>query len=317
MDFKEFKSSFEFIPVKEYPNEVQANPVVSVCVQTYNHENYIRSCLDSILDQKTDFKFEIIISEDQSSDKTRDICIQYAKKHPEKIKLYLNSRENNIKVDGDPTGNFTTLYNLYSAKGKYIAFCEGDDFWNDPLKLQKQYNFMETHSSYSLCYHDYEIVNDFGQIINSDKANPLKKDLKEEELLYPFIHPATLTIFFRSYFKVFPQHITEVLTFDVFLYTLLGDKGQGKYLKDIAPARYRIHNKGLWSERNIEDKLKAKINTYNKISKYYLIQDKKDTSREFQKRIFKLNRYLLYLSFKKLNIRKLIKYLLLLIKFRI
>lgn len=315
MDFKEFKLKFEIIPVTEYPNEIQTNPIVSVCVQTYNHEDYIKPCLDSILEQKTTFKFEIIISEDESCDKTRDICIQYAIKHPTKIKLYLNSRNNNIKVDGEPTGNFTTLYNMYSANGKYIAICEGDDFWNDPFKLQKQYEFMEAQSNYSICYHDFNIVNRDNHIINSDKANPLRKDLKKDELLIPFTHPASLTIFFRNYFKIYPRHITEILTFDVFLYTLLGEKGAGKYLSQIDPSSYRVHDKGIWSERNLEEKLKTKINTYNKISQYYITQGKKDTSIKFQKRIFKLYGYLLYLSFKKIQVGKFIKYLLILIKF--
>jgi glycosyltransferase involved in cell wall biosynthesis len=301
MNFIEFKSKFERFPVQEYPNKVLTNPLVTVCIQTYNHENYIKSCIESILEQKTNFNYEIIISEDESDDKTRDICIQYAIKYPEKIKLFLNSRKNNIKVDGNSTGNFTALYNLYSAKGKYIAFCEGDDYWNDPLKLQLQFDFMEANPLYSICYHNYNIVNTSGQLIKSDKANPLKIDLKVEELQYPFIHPATLTIFFHNTFREFPEAMTEVITLDVFLYTLLGLKGPGKYLQYIAPSSYRVHDKGLWSNRRLEDKLIAKINTYNKINKYYLTEGKKENTVNFRKRIFKLQYYLLYLSIKKIQ----------------
>ena len=85
--------------------------------------------------------FEILVGEDASSDGTRDVCIAYAKKYPKKIKLFLHSRENNIRVYGKPTAKFNSAYNSYNAKGKYIAICEGDDFWTDPLKLQKQVDF--------------------------------------------------------------------------------------------------------------------------------------------------------------------------------
>src|SRR5690606_4409195 len=115
------------------------NPVVSVCVQTYQHAPYIRECLDSILMQKTDFPFEILLGEDESSDGTREICIEYAEKFPDKIKLFLHRRENNIQIFGYPTGRFNFLTNLYSSNGKYIAICEGDDYWTDSDKLQKQY----------------------------------------------------------------------------------------------------------------------------------------------------------------------------------
>ena len=75
------------------------NPVVSVCVQAYQHESYIHDCIQSILSQKTNFKFEILIGEDQSSDKTRDICKDYAKKYPKVIRLFLHNRENNIRIN--------------------------------------------------------------------------------------------------------------------------------------------------------------------------------------------------------------------------
>ena len=117
----EFIRKYQKVPVKEYQNRVPKQPLVSVCVQTYNHAPYIKDTLEGILMQKTDFPFEILLGEDESTDGTRDICIEYAKKHPDKIKLYLHSRENNIKINGTPTGRFNFIYNLIHAKGKYIA----------------------------------------------------------------------------------------------------------------------------------------------------------------------------------------------------
>ena len=99
---KYFKVAVENYPYKETKNP----PLVSVCVQTYNQENYIANCIESILVQLTDFDFEIVIGDDDSTDRTRDICIEYAKKHPEKIRLILHKRENVITIKGEPIGRF-------------------------------------------------------------------------------------------------------------------------------------------------------------------------------------------------------------------
>ncbi|MEX0609591.1 MAG: glycosyltransferase [Balneolaceae bacterium] len=159
MNFQAFKEKYEKVPVEHYPHNVDSTPVVSVCVQTYSHETYIKECLEGILKQETDFPFEILLGEDASTDGTREICIEYAKKYPDKIRLFLHHRENNIQIGGQPSGRFNFLYNLYSARGKYIALCEGDDCWTDPLKLQRQVEFMEENEEFSGCFTNYRIVN--------------------------------------------------------------------------------------------------------------------------------------------------------------
>lgn len=150
MTFDEFKRKYEKVQVEEYPNSVPEDPVVSVCVHTYQHEPYIRECLDSIIMQETEFPFEILLGDDASTDGTREICIEYAEKYPEKIKLFLHNRANNIYIGSAPSGRFNFLYNLYSAKAEFLATCEGDDYWTDPLKLQKQYNAIVANKSVSL-----------------------------------------------------------------------------------------------------------------------------------------------------------------------
>ena len=146
------------VPVKEVANNVSPKPLVSVCVQTYQHHDFIEMCLNSILSQRTKFDFEIIVGEDQSTDGTRDICIRYAIDHSDQIRLFLHDRRNNIRIDGKPTGRFNFLYNLMMAKGKYVAICEGDDYWTDPDKLQKQVDFLEANSEFSICYTDAEVI---------------------------------------------------------------------------------------------------------------------------------------------------------------
>lgn len=138
------------------------NPLVSVCIQTYNHEKYIKECLDSILLQKTNFDFEIILGEDDSNDATRQICIDYANKHKNKIRLFLRDRETTQLKDKNGTllRRLNGIFTRMTAKGKYIALCEGDDYWTDPLKLQKQVDFMENNKDYSACFTNATIVNE-------------------------------------------------------------------------------------------------------------------------------------------------------------
>ena len=154
MIFKEFKQQYQKVPVEHYPHKVKNKPLVSVCVMTYQHKKYIKDCLDGILMQKTDFPFEILLGEDASTNGTREICLEYAKKYSDKIRLFLHKRENNIKYNGNPSGKFNFLYNLFNSKAKYIALCEGDDYWNDPRKLQKQVDILEKNNDLAMCTHE-------------------------------------------------------------------------------------------------------------------------------------------------------------------
>lgn len=121
------------------------NILVSIVCITYNHEPYLRKALDGFLMQETDFSVEIILAEDCSTDGTRTICEEYAAKYPDKINYIF--RDHNVGY------NENEFEAMCAAKGKYIAYCEGDDYWTDPLKLQKQVDFLESHPEYSVCWH--------------------------------------------------------------------------------------------------------------------------------------------------------------------
>ena len=124
-------------------------PLVSISCITYNHAPYIRECLEGFLMQKTNFPFEILIHDDASTDGTADIIREYEAKYPDIIKpIYQTENQYSKGVR-----RINELYNFSRAQGKYIALCEGDDFWTDPNKLQIQFDFMESHPDYSLCMH--------------------------------------------------------------------------------------------------------------------------------------------------------------------
>lgn len=127
---------------------IQDNPLVSICCIAYNQENYIRETLDGFLMQKTTFSFEIIVHDDASNDKTPNIIKEYADKYPDKFVTILQD-ENQWSKGG---GSIFARFVFPRAKGKYIALCEGDDYWTDPLKLQKQVDFLEENQEYSLVH---------------------------------------------------------------------------------------------------------------------------------------------------------------------
>lgn len=158
MNFQEFKTKYQKVEPEEFFNTLNVNPLVNVCVQTYQHAGYIRKCLDGILMQNTDFSFHILLGEDESTDGTREICKAYAARYPDKIRLFLHNRLNNIEINDNPTGRFNFIYNLYQSTGEYIAFCDGDDYWTDPLKLQKQVDFLRNHATSKICFTSNEYL---------------------------------------------------------------------------------------------------------------------------------------------------------------
>lgn len=138
---------------------------VSVLCLAYNHEKYIRKTLEGFVSQKTDFKFEVIVNDDASTDNTAAIIREFEKKYPDIIKpIYQTENQFSKKI------KITDTYFLPRAKGKYIAFCEGDDFWCDETKLQKQFNIMESDSSLSMCVHKVQCI--YADSRKSEKVIP-------------------------------------------------------------------------------------------------------------------------------------------------
>ena len=145
-------------------------PLVSICCLTFNHEAFIRECLDGFLMQQTSFGVEILIHDDASTDNTADIIREYEAKYPDRIfPLY----ENENKYSHGYKGRMDIVFNYARARGKYIASCEGDDYWTDPLKLQKQVNFMEEHPEYSVCFHRCRHLNTYTGDIADDHCSRL------------------------------------------------------------------------------------------------------------------------------------------------
>lgn len=185
------KEDFEYLdPLKMMP---QSDPVVSVLVLAYNHGPYIRSCIESILHQRTSFPFEVVIGEDCSTDDTRRIVLEYSLAHPQVIRLITS--ENNVGVQE----NVRRIES--AARGKYIAYCEGDDYWHMPEKLEQQVNYLDENSDYVLVHSDFRTSNvDTGALIPRSLGLGEKMDDSQafNDILRGHRIVTTLTVCVRS-----------------------------------------------------------------------------------------------------------------------
>ncbi|MBZ9631477.1 glycosyltransferase [Salegentibacter sp. LM13S] len=285
MNFSQFKILFEKKKVFEYPGKIQQPPLVSVCIQTYNQALFIEKSLDAILSQKTNFKYELLLGDDDSLDGTREICIDYAKKYPEKIRLFLHHRENNISIASKPTGIFNSLYNLFSSRGEFIAYCDGDDVWTDEYKLQKQVDYLLANPKTSFTYHEVNLIDEKGENISKKEDIEIsERDFTSTELQHALIQPPISTWCFRNLIDDIPLEFTKTFNGDNFWMSLLGNYGDGKYLSDIKPSFYRIHSRAMWSSIERPLQLKSKFNTYSYLSQYYKRKKNKKLSRYFKVR---------------------------------
>ncbi len=149
------------------PEKLCAHPVVSVHMITYNHEPYIRQAIEGVMMQKTDFEFELVIGEDCSQDRTREICFEYQKKYPEKIRV-LWWHQNVSKFGGNGRRNRA------HCRGEFLAFCEGDDYWTDPLKLQKQVDVLRKHAEAGLCFGLADSTNQVtGEVVHGEPLSDM------------------------------------------------------------------------------------------------------------------------------------------------
>lgn len=147
-----FSYSQEYLGESKPINQI--TPLVSVCLPTFQHVEFIEKCLDSVLAQVTDFPFEILIGEDDSTDGTREICYRYADKYPDKIRLMLGNSETKMIRNGKKIGRLNHL-NLYAkARGKFICICDGDDYWTNDHKLQLQADLLNKYPDASICLTD-------------------------------------------------------------------------------------------------------------------------------------------------------------------
>lgn len=234
---------------------------VSVVMITYNHSAYIKQAIESILSQKTDFEFELVISNDKSTDDTDAIIKETIASNPNghKVKYY----NNEINLGMMPN----SVAALEKASGKYIALCEGDDYWCDDQKLSIQVEFLEANPDFSICFHNVYLLTD----TEMKEDNPRKripevstiKDLAKNN----YIHTPSV-VYRNNLFGELPQYFSEAPIGDYFLHMLNAQHGKIKYIDKLMSV-YRIHNTSYWSSKKDAEQRVIMINFLTKLKTYF------------------------------------------------
>lgn len=242
--------------------------VVSVLCITYNQEKYIGKAIESFINQKTDFKYEILINDDASTDKTAEIIKEYQKMHPDKIRAFIQT-ENLFSRGINPTD---VIYR--QSKGKYIAMCEGDDFWVDCNKLKKQIDFLEKNEDYALCTHAAYMAKESGKYSEKLVIRPFtySGEITTEQVLERWLFPTCSLVYRKSCRpEIENPYRGDCRSGDFALTTYIALHGKVYYMDELMGAyRYQSVGSITWGrKKNIS-------NVINDNNKYIAMLDRLD-----------------------------------------
>ena len=232
---------------------------VSVWMSAYNHGKYISRCLDSVLMQKTDFDFEIVIGEDCSADDTREIVKDYADRFPDKVKPFFP--EKNIGMMQMDVATFSR------CRGEYLALLNGDDEWTDENKLQIQADLLDSESDASMCYHRSFVIDEMSGQEWETEFTGIGNELPVEKLFHGFNPIMTASVMCRNPGKL-PDWYEDVPYGDMPLYLMLSEKGKIRYI-DRTMCLYRIHASGNWQGDTLKSNLIKDLKYYNLIDEKF------------------------------------------------
>lgn len=243
-----------------------SHPKVSVLITTYNQENLITQTVDSVLMQVVDFDYEIVIGEDASSDRTREIVVELARQHPEKIRVLLRDPEV-ANRERHLAGKMNFLQALQSCRGEYIAILDGDDYFTSPHKLQKQVDFLDAHPECMICFHNVRAVYADG---SQGGENLCPADQKEitgiEQLLWGNFIPSCSIMHRREPVLQLPDWFFTAKVGDWPLNIFRAQYGKIGYLNEVLSA-YRVHAAGAWSLRKRSHQLVISLKILDNIDK--------------------------------------------------
>lgn len=273
--------------------------LVSISCITYNHVNFIRQCLDSLLMQQCNFNFEILIHDDASTDGTQEIIKEYQEKYPNIIKPIL--RIENLYSKG--IKGFNAKFNYSRALGKYIAICEGDDYWTDSLKLQRQVDFLETNGNMVLTFHNTNRVNFNNEILIYGENTPVKY-YSFKEMLH--IYMAPVSFMFRNVKIDADLFQGKGINGDAVLLAILAMHGGCANLGFVG-ANYRIHNQGIYSKNDYLTNSLLSIQTRRSLISNNIISN--EVRKELKKEIIRRKVKSLKFAIKRLKFDELFKIL--------
>lgn len=236
--------------------------LVSINCITYNHELYIAQAIEGFLMQKTDFDYEILIHDDASTDNTANIIKTYAEKYPDIIKPILQTENQYSKrIRISPT------FNWPRSKGRYIAVCEGDDYWIDPYKLQKQVDYMEKYPDCTLCFHGAKVISaGDNRVINHVLPFTKNKKCSTEVIVErdADLCPTASLLYRKSAIKDYPDFAFKSPVGDYPLQMIVASKGYAYYINEIMSV-YRRGSEGSWANRMYSDTPDNQVKFYSSI----------------------------------------------------
>lgn len=238
----------------------QSQPLVSIWVITYNHEKFIRQCLESVIAQKTNFAYEIIIGEDCSTDNTKQVIQEFEKKFPNIIKPIYQP----VNV-----GAYANAYQYCYPKltGKYVACLEADDYWTDEYKLQKQVDALENDKSAVACFTQVNVLLDQENRFEAhwSAARPVKSRYRLTDILHTF-NIVTCSLLFRNIYQPLPYHPQDFPTGDVSLSAFLLLQGDAIFINEVT-AVYRVHEGGIFSPHSLAQKNMVFVKIFEQLLK--------------------------------------------------
>lgn len=235
-------------------------PKVSVLMVTYNHENFIAQAIESVLMQETDFEYELVIGEDCSTDNTRQIVLDFARRYPKQIRLLLPER--NLGAHK----NFVLTHQ--ACRGEYVALLEGDDYWLRPEKLQIQVDFLDSNSEFVTCFHDVCVMDEVsGESFLSSRS--INKDVFTiEDFLVANPIQTCSTMFRNRLFDNFPDWFHTLQLGDWPLHILNAQHGRVAFINEVL-GTYRVHGGGIWSTQNEAKRIEATADMLEHFNRFF------------------------------------------------
>ena len=247
-------------------------PLVSICCITYKHEKFIAKCIEGFLMQETTFPVEIIIHDDASTDRTAEIIRAYQAKYPQLIHSILQKENQKSK------GKLVIPIPFEACQAKYVAMCEGDDFWTDPQKLAKQAAFLDAHPECASCFHNAvafsdDQCNSSPDLSLNKRGNSLmcrpgtKSRYSQKDFFKGNVIPTCSVMFRREAVGKLPPWFEKLSVGDLPLHVLCTEHGTAGYLPDVMAA-YRVHSGSFWSSRPFMNQILLKIKMFEELERY-------------------------------------------------
>jgi glycosyltransferase involved in cell wall biosynthesis len=237
------------------------HPTVSVIMLAYDHAQFIRQAIHGVLAQVTDFQIELLIVDDASRDDTAAIARGFQSQRPDIITLL--SGEQNVGMQHN------TLRGLNAARGRYIAFCEGDDYWCDPQKLARQVAYLQDHPNVSLVFHDVQVVDFGGHLLEPSYldriAGPSRPRAYSSDALAVAAYIPTASAVFRNTGTILRANFATVHNLDSYMFAMLGEYGDAHEVPGVMAA-YRFHGGGAWSSLEARQRFIEQCWTYRAVA---------------------------------------------------